>query len=70
MMKTYDSIVAPLKKMEKNLKAYANTQYGKKLAYVKQQIALDVKINKTADEILKADITSTKIGALLDTTNK
>ena len=69
-MKTYDSIVAPLKKIEKSLKDYANAQYKKNLAYVKQKKVLDVKIDKVRDEILKSDTTRTKISALLDTTKK
>ena len=69
-MKTYDSIVAPLKKIEKSLKAYANAQYRKKKQLIDHQLALGVKIDKAVREINKSDITSTKISKLLDTTKK
>ena len=69
-MKNYDSIVAPLKKIEKSLYAYATAQYNKKMKYQKAQVELDIKISKVEVEISKADITSTKISELLSTTKE
>ena len=69
-MKTYDSIVAPLKKIEKSLKAYACAQWTKRLQCVKEQAILDTKISKIDAEITKSDITSSKISSLLSTTKK
>jgi len=69
-MKNYNSIVAPLKKIEKSLKAYANAQYRKKMKIKKAQVDLDEQIDKIIREINKSDITSAKISKLLDTTKK
>ena len=67
MMKTYDSIVAPLKKIEKSLKAYTSTQCTKRLKCVKEQETLVRKIAGIDVEIAKSDATSAKISDLLDT---
>ena len=64
IMKTYDSIVAPLKKIEKDLKAYANAQYAKRMRICKQQAALEIKIITIDNEITKSDVTSGKISKL------
>ena len=69
-MKSYDSIVAPLKKIESSLKAYATTQWAKRMKLVKEQASLDTKIKKCDNEIYKSDATSSKIDKLLDTTKK
>ena len=69
-MKTYDKIVAPLKKIEKDLKKYASIQLTKRLKYCKEQAILELNIIDIDAEIAKSDITSTKISKLLDTTKK
>jgi hypothetical protein len=65
MAKNYESIVKPLKKIEKNLTDYAKSQEVVAMNLEDQKSVIDINIAASKQEGKMAKFTAGKIGALL-----